>query len=490
MEFQNRGPELLTNEQMSYADKLAIDDGKTGFDLMRAAGNGIFKVLRKSWTWRKVLVLCGPGNNGGDGFIVAALLRNAGWPVKIGMHGEISSLTGDAALAAKFWNDKVQKISTDLLSGVDLIVDGLFGAGLARNIDGYLMDIIDKVNESDIDCLSIDMPSGIDGNTGQVKGIALRANETVTFFRKKPGHLLIPGKLHSDKIHIVDIGMNESVLHEIKPNLAENIPQNWLEYMPRPKLDDHKYSRGQTVIVGGEDMPGAARLAALAARRVGSGLATIVANKKAEKKYFGGDPGCLFKPLLRPESFKEIISNPRVNAVLVGPGSGVNDETLLRVKISLKMMKATVIDADALTVFQDNPKYLFDLIKGPTVMTPHSGEFTRLFDNSLDKLSSCRTAAKLSGAIVIFKGSDTVISAPDGRSVINCNAPPALATAGSGDVLAGFIAGLLTQGMPVFEAVSAGVWLHGEAANILGEGLIAEDIASTIPQVLNTLWTL
>jgi NAD(P)H-hydrate epimerase len=234
-------------------------------------------------------------------------------------------------------------------------------------------------------------------------------------------------------------------------------------------------------------MPGAARLAALAARRVGSGLSTIVANKKVEKKYYSNDPGCLFKPLLNQKSFEEIIGDPRVNTVLVGPGSGVTDETRLRSIISLKMKKSTILDADALTVFQDDPKYLFDLINGPTVLTPHQAEFSRLFDDSVDKLSNCRIAAKLSGAVVLIKGSDTVISAPDGRSVINNNAPPTLATAGSGDVLAGIITGLLTQGMPIFEAVSAGVWLHGEAANLFGLGLIAEDIVDTIPQVLKTL---
>jgi NAD(P)H-hydrate epimerase len=487
MDFKIKGTELLSNDEMSQADKLAIHAGKSSFDLMKAAGLAVFLVLRKSWTWRKVLVLCGPGNNGGDGFIVASLLRDAGWPVRVGLLGDITAFKGDAAVAAKLWQGECKEISKGMLGEADLIVDGLFGAGLSRDISGIPRDVINEINGRGIDCLSIDVPSGVDGNTGQVKGCALRAKETVTFFRKKPGHLLLPGRLLSGKVHLTDIGIEDSVLLNIKPHLIENSVENWREYFPFPQPTDHKYSKGHAVISGGSEMTGAARLAARATRRIGSGLTTVVANKSVRGIYLSEDPGCMFRPLLKQEDFEGIISDPRINTVLVGPGNGVTDETRLRAIVALRMNKATVLDADVLTVFQDDPNYLFDWIKGPTVLTPHEGEFARLFDTSLDKLTNCKLAAELSGAVVVLKGPDTVIAAPDGRSAINSNARPNLATAGSGDVLAGIITGLLAQGMPIFEAASAGVWMHGEAARSFGVGLIAEDIIETIPQVIAAL---
>ena len=487
MNYKIKGTELLSTDEMIRADSLAVNATKSSFDLMKAAGLAVFRVLRKSWTWRNVLVLCGPGNNGGDGFIVASLLRDAGWPVKVGLLGNISDLKGDVSLAVKHWQGETSKITPDLFGEADLIVDGLFGAGLSRDIDGITKDLINEINQTDIDCLSIDLPSGIDGNTGQVKGCAICAKETVTFFRKKPGHLLLPGRHFSGKIHLKDIGITPSVLRNIKPNLYENAVENWREHFPYPRPTDYKYSRGHTVIGGGMDMPGAALLAARASRRIGSGMTTIIADEITRNSYSGRDPGILFRTLGKRGDFEEIISDPRVNTVLLGPGNGVTDETRHKVVVTLREKRATVLDADALTVFQDDPKYLFNWIKGPAVLTPHEGEFARLFDTTSDKITNCKAAADLSGAVVISKGYDTVIASPDGRTVVNNNAPSTLATAGSGDVLSGIIVGLLAQGMPMFEAASAGVWLHGEAANSFGMGLIAEDIVKAIPGVIQSL---
>jgi len=482
--------QLLTVEEMGRADALAVKAGVPSLDLMENAGQSVFKALRQRWTRRRVVVLCGPGNNGGDGFVVARSLKEAGWPVTLGLLGDLKKLKGDAQANAKLWakenNGEILPLNVSLLDEAELVVDALFGAGLTRDIESTAKDIIDEINSRNLDCLAIDVPSGVDGDGGQVRGAAPQAQLTVTFFRKKPGHLLLPGRALCGDVSVTDIGIPEAVLNEIKPGAAENAPANWLDHFPQPTQSDHKYSRGHAVISGGAEMTGAARLAARAARRIGAGLVTIAADQSAKNIYLTGDPGCMFSPL-GDQTFEDAINDPRRNAVLVGPGNGVTDETRRRTITALRAEKATVIDADALTIIEDDPTNLFNWIKGSTVLTPHEGEFARLFDTTNDKVTNARKAAQQSGAVVLLKGADTVIAAPDGRIAINVNAPATLATAGSGDVLAGLITGLLAQGMPAFEAASAGAWIHGEAARLFGAGLIAEDITENVPKVLVTL---
>ncbi len=478
--------ELLTVEEMGRADALAVKAGVPSLELMENAGLSVFKTLRKRWTRRRVVVLCGPGNNGGDGFVVARYLKEAGWPVALGLLGGVKKLKGDAKANAKRWEGEINPLDVALLKDTNLVIDALFGAGLTRDIEGAAKDIIEEIKTRKIPCLAIDMPSGIDGNSGQLRGTAPQAQLTVSFFRKKPGHLMLPGRALCGEVQVTDIGIPETVLDKIKPNVVENAPANWTDLFPRPTLSDHKYSRGHAIISGGAEMTGAARLAARAARRVGAGLVTIAADERAKDIYLAGDPGCMFSSL-GDQSFNDAIGDPRRNAVLVGPGNGVTDETRRRTIAALRANKATVIDADALTIFEDDPVSLFNWIKGPSVLTPHEGEFVRLFDASGDKVTNVRNAARQSGAVVLLKGADTVIASPDGRIAINANAPVTLATAGSGDVLAGLITGLLAQGMPAYEAACASAWLHGEAAGRHGAGLIAEDITENIPKVLATL---
>ncbi|MBT3989602.1 MAG: NAD(P)H-hydrate dehydratase [Rhodospirillaceae bacterium] len=481
--------ELLTVEEMSRADALAVKSGVPNLDLMESAGRSVFRALRKRWTRRRVVVLCGPGNNGGDGFVVARLLKEAGWPVTLGLLGNIKKLKGDAAANAKLWQGETKALSVDLLKEADLVVDALFGAGLTRDIDGATKEVIDAINAQGKDCLAVDVPSGVDGNSGQICGAAPAAQLTVTFFRKKPGHLVMPGRELCGEVKVADIGIPQTVLDEIKPESHENLPANWLADFPRPKLKGHKYARGHVVISGGAELTGAARLAARSARRVGAGLVTIAADEVARDIYLSGDPGCMFSPL-GPQTFEEAISHLRRNAVLVGPGNGVHQETRLRTIAALRFGKLTVLDADALTVFEDDPDTLFGWIKksgGPVVLTPHEGEFARLFDTPADKVTNVIAAAQQSGAVVLLKGADTIIAAPDGSVAINSNAPATLATAGSGDVLAGLIIGLMAQGMTAFKAASTATWMHGEAANIFGPGLIAEDIVEKVPEVLALL---
>ncbi len=365
-------------------------------------------------------------------------------------------------------------------------------AGLEVTLWALEPEVAEAVNQSPRQCVAVDIPSGVHGDTGEVLGGAFNACVTVTFFRPKPGHLLLPGRSLSGEVAVADIGIPDSVLAGVNPRTFVNGPCLWLRSFPRLEIDSHKYSRGHAVVAGGPEMTGAARLASTAARRAGAGLVTIAAPPEAVPVYAAGAPGTLYASAAGQEAFAQLLSDPRKNAVLVGPGCGVTETTRHFVLAALQAEKSCVLDADALTVFSQDPKAMFSEINAPTVLTPHEGEFARLFAPPLfgvegDKLSRARAAAGQSGAVVLLKGADTVIASPEGKAVINDNAPPELATAGTGDVLAGFILGLLAQGMDAFDAACAGAWLHGAAAARYGPGLIAEDISETLPGVLRSL---
>ena len=480
---------LLSVEEMYKADALAIKAGVPGLKLMEAAGRAIAAAVAGRWQKQPVAVLCGPGNNGGDGFVAARLLRQSGWPVRLGLLGGRDRLKGDAAVNADLWEGETDVLAAEILDGRALVIDALFGAGLAREIGGQARRVIEAINQRGLDCLAVDIPSGVDGDTGEVLGVAAEAALTVTFFRPKPGHFLLPGRRLSGDLEVADIGIPESVLGEIKPRTRLNDPALWRDELPRPDLADNKYRRGHAVIAGGPEMTGAARLAARAARRVGAGLVTITTPPDVFTVYAREETGTLIKPVEGPEEFRDFIADRRKNAVLIGPGAGVTGATRAMVLAALALNKACVLDADALTVFKDKPEVLFDAVASPVLLTPHEGEFGRLFP-TIDggKLERARRAAEQSGCVVLLKGADTVIAAADGRAVINANAPPVLATAGSGDVLAGLALGLIVQGvnngMEVFAAAAAAAWIHGAAGAAIGPGLIAEDLPDALPPVL------
>lgn len=480
---------LLTVDQMSAADKAAIAAGIPGVVLMEAAGLGVVEEITRRWQPRQVVVLCGPGNNGGDGFVVARLLAEAEWPVRLACLCDIGDLKGDAAVNAQRWVGSVLPLEPSILSEDILVVDALFGAGLARPLEGPARDVIEAVNDKGLDCVGVDVPSGVDGDTGHVLGVAPACQVTVTFFRRKPGHMLLPGKDLMGEVKVVDIGIPETVLEDINPQIFANGPGFWGGGYPRRSSTDHKYTHGHAVIVGGADMTGASRLASTASRRIGAGLASIAIPSQSFEAYAAGEPGNILERVDDAAALQELIADPRKNAILVGPGCGVNDRTRSLVLMSLASGKPTVLDADAITVFADDPGTLFTAIgeAGPVLMTPHEGEFRRLFNAIESKVDSSCEAAKESGAVVLLKGADTVVAAPDGRAVINEGAPPTLATAGSGDVLAGVAVGLLAQGMDVFDAAAAACWMHGRAAAHFGPGLIAEDLAGSLSGVLRDL---
>lgn len=481
------GNELLTVEEMGRADQAAIESGIPGLELMERAGRAIAEAAARIAGRRPILVLCGPGNNGGDGYVAARYLRNRGHNICVSALGDPARLSGDAATNFKRWHGETESLSVGQLSENSVIVDALFGAGLARPIEGVAAEVIERARTMNLTSIAVDLPSGVNGNTGEEMGIALPARETVTFFRKKPGHLLYPGRKLCGPVTVVDIGIPTDVLNNICPQASENAPSEWLDCLgPLSATTSHKFSRGHLVIAGGERMTGAARIAARSARRTGAGLVTLAVPETVFDIYASDDPGNLIEDR---RDFAACLSDRRKSAVLVGPGLGVGDETRELVRTALKSSdKSVVLDADALTSFADDPASLFNAVSGPVVMTPHGGEFARLFGTeNADRLTNARNAAKTSGAVIVLKGADTIIASPDGRARINANAPPWLATAGSGDALSGIIGALLALGASAFEAASAGVWLHGATGQHFGPGLVAEDIPEHLPLVLSSL---
>ena len=482
--------EILTIEQMSRADAFAVDSGVASLTLMENAGRAVADAVAARFSPCAVTVLCGPGNNGGDGAVAARLLSEQDFTVRIAQDGVAK---GDAAVVAGKWNGECLALSPAVLQGAGLVVDALFGAGLSRPLEGPSREIVEALNTSGLPVVAIDVPSGLEGNSGRaLGGIAVRAHITVTFFRKKPAHLLLPGRDLCGEVLVAGIGISSDALAILKPAQFENGPAQWGARYPWPEYAGHKYGRGHCLVVSGPaHATGAARLAARGALRVGAGLVSVASSPDAVAVNAAHLTAIMLKPFSGAKGLAEILADRRLNAVVVGPGLGIGGETRELVYAVLASGAAAVIDADALTSFQGDPDALFARLKNPAMLTPHAGEFERLFPGLLQesgsKLEAARAAARRAGAVLLLKGADTVIAAPDGTAFINANAPPTLATAGSGDVLAGIIAGLLAQGMVPRDAAAAGAWLHGDAAGRFGPGLIAEDIPEILPESLSAL---
>jgi ADP-dependent NAD(P)H-hydrate dehydratase / NAD(P)H-hydrate epimerase len=484
--------EILSNEEMRRAEALAGAAGILPFILMKNAGRAVADIVASRFSPCRVAVLCGPGNNGGDGFVVARLLAAYGFDVYVVSQGQQKD---DAAAMAAQWRGQQVPLTPDALEGAALIVDALFGAGLSRPLEGRYRAMIAAMNETSLPVVAIDLPSGIDGDTGKVRGIAVDADITITFFRLKPAHLLLPGRELCGETLVADIGIPQNACAQIR--LYENSPALWGEAYRWPQTDAHKYARGHCVAVSGPPhATGAARLAARGALRIGAGLVSVAAEKDAVAINAAQLTAIMVKMFDGAEGLAGLLADKRLNAVIIGPGLSVGHKTQALVEQVLASGAAAVLDADALTSFQDEPQSLFRRIKHAAVMTPHEGEFERIFPGLLNsapnRIEAARTAAARANAVVLLKGSDTVIAAPPqngdcGRAAINANAPATLATAGAGDVLAGFIGGLLAQGMPPFEAACAGAWLHGDAAGRFGPGLIAEDLPEILPESLSSL---
>jgi len=497
-------PELLTPAEMSKADRFAIAAGTPGVALMERAGRAVAdEAARLTRSRGRIAVLCGPGGNGGDGFVAARLLSERGYGVELGLIGRRDGLSGDPALVAAHYPGPVLDAAAVAIGSADCVIDALFGAGLARDIEGQAKALIERVNafkRAGGKVLAVDVPSGVDGETGKVRGAAVEASASVTFFRLKPGHLLMPGRALCGAIRLADIGIPEAALVPIAPRAFVNAPGLWLEALPRPDALSHKYARGAVLVLSGPGArTGAARLAARAALRSGAGIVTVASPPDAVAANAAQLTAVMVAPFANAREFEALLADERRRAIALGPGAGVGPTLRKLVAAALTRPAGTrtiVLDADALTSFAGDAGRLAALIaRGghQAVMTPHEGEFARLFEGApgvgldSDKLARARAAARIMGAVVLIKGADTVVAAPDGRAAIGWDLPPWLATAGSGDVLSGLVAGLAAQGMPAFEAASAAVWLHGACGRAVGPGLIAEDLPEALLGILRGL---
>ena len=460
--------ELLTPAEMARADAAALAAGMPTETLMEAAGRAVARAIRARFRPCRTLVLAGPGNNGGDGYVAARYLEQAGWPASVAALAPPNPCTA-AAVAAARWHGPMVAFSAAEVARAGLVVDALFGAGLTRPLAPEIVEILRTVQAP---LVAVDVPSGLDGATGQVLGNAPQAALTISFFRLKPGHLLLPGRALCGETLLADIGLPEAVLEGITPRCWRNHPSLWA--LPSLEVSAHKYTRGHLTILAGASMPGAARLAAAAARRLGAGLVTLHAENLDLAAMLRADaPG----QLVSDATLDALLADTRRKVWLAGPGLLPHEATRAAIRSVIDAGKMLVADAGALMAAAEAP----DLLRGAAVITPHAGEFARLFGApGADRLAATRAAAARLGAVVVLKGPDSIIAAPDGRVIINDNAPPSLATAGTGDILAGALAALLAQGLAPFEAAAAGVWLHGAGAASGPPGLIAEDLPALI----------
>lgn len=470
---------LYSPAQCARMDRAAPGFGVSVEQLIRAAAGAVARTVQRHWPQGAVLFLCGPGNNGADALVAAQILREQGRQVSVFSLVDPFRRQGTAAWAQSQWQGRWESQCPDFRR-FSVVVDGLLGAGLDRDVQGETAGLIQSLADSKVPVCAIDIPSGLDGASGQVRGVAAPATVTVSFVRYKPGHVLYPGRALCGQLELADIGMPGPSLPE--PDTWLNEPALWQADLPQLNAQSHKYTRGHALVVGGERMTGASRLAARAAQRAGAGLVSMAVPSSVWPVYASAMDSIMVAPW-----DDALTTDQRIRAWLVGPGAGLGEQTRRLTLALLATQRPCVLDADAISSFAQQPQQLWAALHEQCVLTPHSGEFARVFDVAPDCLEAARLAATQCGAVVVLKGADTIIAAPDGRALINACAPPWLATGGSGDVLAGLVCGLLTQGMPAFEAAGAAVWLHSQAALEFGPGLIPEDLLAVLPRVWQRL---
>lgn len=487
---------VLSCENMGKADAYAMQKGVSGTVLMTRAGQAMAREILYRWAPRPTAVLCGPGNNGGDGWVVARQLQQAGWSVTLFSLVPMSDLKGDAAWAAAQWEGRV--CTPDMFDPADygLVVDALFGAGLSRPVEGEAARMLSALKDARRVVVAADVPSGLDGDTARADGVVCPADLTVTFHRFKPGHLLEPGRSLCGECVCADIGIPEGWSESVSIEAEHNNPVLWsVPGLNLPRAS-HKHARGRLcVLSGSRGASGAAQLAAKAGLIGGAGFVTILSGQGALNEIASANPELVARSYDRQLGFDTVLSSHRADAAVLGPGAGITDSLTDQVLSASGAEIPLVLDADALSVFEDAPQRLFAALHAHCVLTPHGGEYARLFPDlakdhasgKINKITATRRAAQRAGAIVMFKGPDTVIAHPDGRVRINTHASARLATAGTGDVLAGLIGALLAQGQSAFDAASAAAWSHGDAGLRLGPGAIVTDVLGQLPSVLSGL---
>ena len=479
---------ILSVDGHRAADSFAIENGVAGLALMERAGQGVAREVTRRWAPRPVIVLCGPGNNGGDGFVVARQLAEASWPVDVALLADAADYGGDAAAMLSKWQGRTLPMAQVDLAQYELIIDAIFGAGLSRPLSGIAFQLAHKLDEAGGPIVAIDIPSGVVGDTGENGGCCFRADLTITFHCLKPAHVLEPGRSLCGDIVLADIGIPAGWVDGIAAEAELNAPSLW----PRLPHSDpghiHKHQKGRLCVVSGASTAtGAARLAAEAGLRSGAGLVTLLSPPSALQVNAMHLTAIMLDRFKDAQSLIDVLVARRATATIIGPGCGVGEQTRQLVVAAASREGSLLLDADALTSFEEDPESLFSHLRTHDVLTPHEGEFRRLFpdlfSHQRSKIERTRMAADRAGCVVLYKGSDTVIAAPDGGVRVNTHASVHLATAGSGDVLAGIIGGLLARGFSSFDAASIGAWVHGEAAIRLGAGLIAEDLPHILPEV-------
>jgi ADP-dependent NAD(P)H-hydrate dehydratase / NAD(P)H-hydrate epimerase len=486
--------EILNNQQMAEADSLVIESGVSGFDLMKRAGEGVADFIHIYYPGRNVLVLCGSGNNGGDGFIAAKKLQNGGHNVRLACLAPKDKLKNDALRAAQQWDGEIFPFENLTIDSGELIVDAVFGTGLVRDFIPPVKEIFEQIKNLNSDVVAVDIPSGVNGSTGESLSLTPHARHTITFCRRKIGHVLLPGREFSGTVHVVDIGIPDEVVEQVGSTATENRPHLWRSSLRRKTASCHKYDYGHAILYGGPRMTGAACMSAYAALRTGAGVCTIVANPDTADIYRHYMPNIMYEPIEALKDFDTHLADGRRNAVLMGPGAGQENRADLKrliESVCKRRDRKIVLDADALTVFADNPEVLYRMLRNRenVVLTPHEGEFAKIFPGIQGtKIERAEQASVLTNATIVLKGFESVIAAPGRKSVVNTYSSPYLATAGSGDVLAGIIVGFIAQNVPVFESSCAAVWLHSEAARAFGPGLVATDIIELIPAIIGKLF--
>lgn len=480
--------QLLTTSEMSKADNFAIQQKISGFHLMNQAGRHVaFAVEMLNIGPCNILVLAGPGNNGGDAFVAAHLLKERGYNINLHMFGERRKLKGDAAKMADLYNGELKTFESIDIEPAQVIIDGLFGSGLNQAIKGNLATLIQMINESQKPIVSIDMPSGINGDTGQQQGVAVKASKTVSFFRPKPGHYLYPGRTHCGDLTIHEIGIPKRSLDELCPHYYINGPSIWKNSITPFNETVNKYHRGTSLIMQGDcNMAGASILAANAALSTGAGRVIISKVGGGENPHPKSHAAIMYLPAPKPDDIKDLIKESKITVALIGPGWKADDDTRNMCLSLLESDIDIIMDAGAISCFKNHEQKLFSAIASNNnnrnvILTPHEGEFAKVFGKITNgKLVAAVNAAKTAQATIVLKGADTIIANKEGHAAININGSSSLATAGTGDVLAGIITGMSASYHHTFKTTCAAVYLHAECANALNDPLIADDLINEI----------